>query len=336
MRILIADDDPDFRGLAARAMRREFPGAEILEAGDPATLDQAMRTPPGLLVSDLELNWTTGFDILERVRTVAPGCPAVMFTGTGSEEVAVRAIKAGFDDYVVKSARQLQRLAAAARAAVTRAETRRGLEENRDLLTQELYHRLHNNLQLMVGLISFTARAIADADARTKLEDLGRRVQSLSLLQERLYRGGDFRRVDFADFLGQLVDDLLGLDSRGVTASVEVEATPLPVDLAVPLALVANELITNSLQHARFAEGEGRLGVRFHRIDADRFRLEISDNGNGKQPAEPKGGSGGSGGLGMRLVHRLVQQVGGEMETGGASLPGTTWRITVPTRGIGP
>src|SRR5690242_18339070 len=105
MRVVIADDDPDFRKLAIRALRREFEPAEYVEVADAEALDQALGAgqKPGLLVSDFSLNWTDGFDVLRAVRQTAPGCPAIMFTGTGNEEIAVRAIKAGFDDYVVKS-----------------------------------------------------------------------------------------------------------------------------------------------------------------------------------------------------------------------------------------
>ncbi|WP_043361878.1 sensor histidine kinase [Belnapia sp. F-4-1] len=303
MRILIADDDPDFRGLASRAMRREFDGSTITEIGDRAGLDAALATAPGpqLLISDFSLNWIDGFAVFEEVRAAWPGCVAIMFTGTGDEEVAVRAIKAGFDDYVVKSPRQLRRLAAAARAALTRAETRRGLEENRDLLTQELYHRLHNNLQLVVGLIAFTARSIEEPVARRRLDDLGRRVQSLSLLQERLYRGGDFRRVDFAAFLRQLVEDLVALDGRGIATHLDLQPVMLPVDLAVPLALIANELLTNALKHAVGGMKPLAVIVRF-RTEADGAQaLEVDDNGSG--PPSPQAGTG----LGARLVQRLAQ-----------------------------
>ncbi|WP_043337458.1 sensor histidine kinase [Belnapia moabensis] len=325
MRILIADDDPDFRGLASRAMRREFEGAAITEIGDRAGLDAALAAPqgPDLLISDLSLNWIDGFSIFDEVRRAWPGCVAIMFTGTGDEEVAVRAIKAGFDDYVVKSPKQLRRLAAAARAALTRVETRRGLEENRDLLTQELYHRLHNNLQLVVGLIAFTARSIDEPVARRRLDDLGRRVQSLSLLQERLYRGGDFRRVDFPAFLGQLTEDLIALDGRGVATRRTLEPRMLPVDIAVPLALIANELITNALKHAVAGAEPLVIGVAF-RSEADGAPvLEVADNGSGQQNSEAGSGLGG------RLVQRLAQQIGGVVEVGSKDGGGRICRITV-------
>lgn len=326
--MLIADDDPDFASLAARALQREFAGAEIIEATDATALAQGLAAEPDLLVTDYALRWTDGFEVLDRLRAAWPGCPAVMFTGTGNEELAVRAIKAGFDDYVVKSPRQLRRLAAAARAAVTRADARRGLEENRDLLTKELYHRLHNNLQLVVGLIAFTARSMPDAESRSKLDDLGRRVQSLSLLQERLYRGGDFRRVDFAAFLRKLVDDVIGLHQREMSVTVDAAEAVLPVDLAVPLALTANELITNALKHAFPPEvREPRLVVAFAALDGGGHVLSVTDNGPGAAAES------GTGGLGMRLVHRLAQQVGGTFTIGAAEGGGTACRITVRGRG---
>ena len=78
-----------------------------------------------------------------------------------------------------------------------------------------------HNLQLVVGLLEFTARAVADPDARAKIEDLSRRVRSLALLQEQLYRGQDWRSLDFSAFLAGLVDNLVALDARPIAVSVQ-------------------------------------------------------------------------------------------------------------------
>ena len=326
MRIVIADDDPDFRMLAIRALRREFEHAEYIEVSAQDSLDRALAPDrkPDLLVSDFSLGWTDGFELLRAARQAAPECPAIMFTGTGNEEIAVRAIKAGFDDYVVKSSKQLRHLAAAARMAVARGDTRRSLEENRDLLTQELYHRLHNNLQLIISLISFTQRALQDTDAREKLDDLGRRVQALSVLQERLYRGRDYRRVGFAAFLRELVDGLMGVHPEAVGVSFDLQDVPVPVDTAVPLALTANELITNALKHA-FKDRGGQLAISFRNTDDGGYVLGVDDDGPGSGSSTD--------GLGMRLVRRLAQQLGGAVEITANRPRGTACRVTVPGRG---
>ncbi len=330
MRILIADDDPDIRALAVRVLRQEFDGAaDIAEIPDRAALDRVLTSepPPDLLVSDYSLGWADGFDIMAAVRAAHPACPAVMFTGTGNEELAVRALKAGFDDYVVKSERQLRRLAAACRAVVERAAERRAHEENRDLLAQELYHRLHNNLQLVIGLMAFTSRAVADPDARAKIEDLSRRVRSLAMLQEQLYRGRDWRKVDFKAFLAGLVDDLVALDTRSIAVMASLEEAQLRVDLAVPLALIANELVTNALRHGFAGRGEGRLAVALRMPDEGGILLEVTDDGVGPAATPDEGASGG---LGIGLVRRLARQIGAEVAWGPGEHGGTKCQIRVP------
>jgi DNA-binding response OmpR family regulator len=96
-----------------------------------------------------------------------------MFTGTGNEELAVRAIKHGFDDYVVKGSRQLRRLATAVRSAYDRNNRLRELGENRELVLKELYHRLHNNLQLVISLLRMTEKTLESESDRRQLADLG-------------------------------------------------------------------------------------------------------------------------------------------------------------------
>lgn len=328
MRILIADDDPDIRALAVRVLKQEFGDeTDILEIPDRLTLDRALagELRSDLLVSDYSLGWADGFAILAAVRAAYPDCPAVMFTGTGNEELAVRALKAGFEDYVVKSERQLRRLAVACRTAVSRAAERSAYEENRDLLMQELYHRLHNNLQLVIGLMTFTARDVADADSRAKIEDLSRRVRSLASLQEQLYRGRDWRSVDFKAFLAGLIDNLVALDTRSITVSLQLEEVRLPVDLAVPLSLIANEMVTNTLRHAFASRSEGQLKVLLQPRDKQGVVLEIADDGVGPTGAESE-----TPGLGIGLVRRLARQIGAEVAFGRGKDGGTRWRVTVP------
>jgi two-component sensor histidine kinase len=336
MRILIVDDDPDFRSLAARAMRREFADADLVEAGDRAGLDGAVtsRHPVDLLISDLNLNWADGFEVLAKVRAASPLCPAIMFTGTGNEEVAVRAIKAGFDDYVVKSPKQLRHLAASASAAVRRAEARSRLEASRDLLIKELYHRLHNNLQLVVGLIAFTARDIGEPVARAKLDDLGRRVQALSLLQEKLYRGGDFGRVDLGAFLRQLATELVALDGRGITAEVEADVPPLRMDQAVPLALIASELVKKAIEHRKLIDASEPLRITLRCESGGPCIFEVEDGATAPAPVGeglPEGGDE----LGMRLVRRLAGQIGATVECRSGENSGRSCRITVRRPALG-
>ena len=140
-----------------------------------------------------------------------------MFTGTGSEELAVKAIRHGFDDYVVKGTHQLRRLAMPVRAAHDRSRELRRHSENRDLVLKELYHRLHNNLQIVISLLRLTEKAMASEEDRQQLADLGQRIQALSALQEEFYRSENFRHVNVAGFLDRLARGLVGLAGDRVT-----------------------------------------------------------------------------------------------------------------------
>lgn len=308
MRILIVDDDPDARTLAVRALRQELADPEIREVGSAADLDLALAEGvPDILVTDYDLRWSDGIRVLERVEAGQPLAAAVMFTGTGNEELAVRAMKGGFDDYVVKGPKQFRRLAASVRNAWERALERRELSENRDLVLKELYHRLHNNLQIVTSLMGLTARVVS-AQSREQILDLSRRIQALSSLQEQFYRSPDFRRVDFTAYLDRLTQNLIELGGGRIVLDTRLDALELPVDVAVPLGLIANELIMGALKHGYAGERTGRMDVRLqHGEDGVVLLAVADDDGTGFQEG------GGTPGLGMELVRRLAAQLRAEL-----------------------
>lgn len=125
LRVLLIDDNPDDRLLALRALQKEVPGVKATEVTTQAALDRAL-TDGGfdLVITDYELRWTDGLKILREVKRLWPNIPVVMFTGTGSEEIAVEAMKAGLDDYVIKSPRHFSRLPAAALNALRQSRMR--------------------------------------------------------------------------------------------------------------------------------------------------------------------------------------------------------------------
>ncbi|MEA5495842.1 sensor histidine kinase [Limnoraphis robusta] len=125
-RILLVDDSPDDRLLAIRELNREFPDIEIQEAVSLAEFYQALETDDfDLVITDYELNWTTGLDILRAVKVYDPDLPIIMFTNSGTQEIAVEAMKSGLDDYVLKSPKQFIRLSQAVRTVWENTQTRR-------------------------------------------------------------------------------------------------------------------------------------------------------------------------------------------------------------------
>ncbi len=130
VRVLLVDDNPDDRTLVARELTKAFPGLEVQQAWDQASLERMLdRDPFDLVITDYQLHWSDGLAVLRIIKSLWPDCPVIMFTGTGTEEVAVEAMKAGLDDYVVKSVRHFGRLPGSVRLAVARAHERRQARE---------------------------------------------------------------------------------------------------------------------------------------------------------------------------------------------------------------
>ncbi len=126
LRILLVDDNPGDRALAIRELRREFPQLQVQEVRDAQDLARAIALDEfDVVITDYQLGWTNGLDVLRSIKEHYSRCPVIMFTNTGSEEIAVEAMKSGLDDYVLKEPKRYIRLPAAVHVALERKETQR-------------------------------------------------------------------------------------------------------------------------------------------------------------------------------------------------------------------
>ena len=124
-RLLLIDDNPDDRLFVRRALARELSALDVREAGDPAALATALEAGPyDLVITDYALGFTNGLLLLETLKERWPECPVILCTGTLSEEIAVKALQTGLDDYVLKDPQRLLRLPAAVRGAIAHARQR--------------------------------------------------------------------------------------------------------------------------------------------------------------------------------------------------------------------
>lgn len=324
MRVVVADDEPDTRALCLRALKQEWPDLEAVEIAGPSDVDRALSVAPDLLVTDYDLHWIDGFAIYEMVKAAHPACHAIMFTGTGNEELAVRAMKVGFDDYLVKSHNQLKRLAASARITVERGQQTRALTENRDLVLAELYHRLHNNLQIVLSLIRRTEKSLQSQADRQHLASLRQRIQALIALQERFYRSTDFRRVDFSGFLSELTTALASLSPGRVKVAADLVPLRLPVDKAVPFGLLANELLTFAAQNASGMGEEGELRVSLMQEGSRASLIVAAQQGISSDEADSTAPQ-----FDLHLVERLAEQIGGKV-TREDGQSGSSYHVCLP------
>ncbi|MDZ8031290.1 ATP-binding protein [Nostoc sp. DedSLP04] len=126
LRILIIDDNPGDRALTIRELRREFPQFQPQEIREASSFASALAAGEfDLVITDYQLGWSTGLEVLYTIKQQYPNCPVIMFTNTGSEEIAVEAMKSGLDDYVLKLPNRYIRIPAAVRLALERTEIKR-------------------------------------------------------------------------------------------------------------------------------------------------------------------------------------------------------------------
>lgn len=184
----------------------------------------------------------------------------------------------------------------------------------KEVLLREVHHRVKNNLQIVASLLALQSRKTTDAAARDLLADARSRVVSMAGVHERLYRADALASVDGAAYVRAVVEEQFALFnvSDRITLVVDADDAPITPDQAVPLGLVANELVSNALKHA-FPTGEGRLTVSLRRA-GDRLRFAVEDDG----PGLPPGGPSSAGSLGMLLVRSFADRLGGTLTVGPA------------------
>ena len=208
-------------------------------------------------------------------------------------------------------------------------EALRNSIREKEALLKEVHHRVKNNLQVITSLLRLESTRTREPGTRDVLKDMQGRIRSMALLHETLYRTGKFARVDLADYLRQLANQLFRAQNTGpgeVRLELDLRSVVVEIDQAIPCGLIVNELLTNCLKHA-FGEGGGEVRVRIGLDAAGRARLEVSDSGRGlPQDFEVLRGAS----LGLQLVSDLARQLGGTLEIGPESTP--RFAVTFPLR----
>ncbi len=155
MKFLILDDNAADRELVIHKLRKEFPGTMFVEVGRENQLAGAIAQDEyDIVLTDYQMHWTNGLQVLEIIKDRYPSVPVVMFTGTGSEEVAVEGMKAGLSNYVLK--KHLDQLPFAIRESLEKERLRRQYEAAIEQLriSEERYREIFE--QGLTGIIIFT------------------------------------------------------------------------------------------------------------------------------------------------------------------------------------
>lgn len=199
---------------------------------------------------------------------------------------------------------------------------------------QEIHHRIKNNLQVISSLLDLQAEkfdkreCIKDSEVLEAFKESQNRVISMALIHEELHRGGAIDSLNFSQYIRELTDNLFltyKFGSDGIVLDMDIEENIFfDMDTSIPLGMIINELVSNSLKHAFSGREKGEIRIKLHREEnkecientsehfkSTNFTLTISDNGVGI-PEELDIEDIDS--LGFQLVISLVDQLDGELE----------------------
>jgi len=193
-------------------------------------------------------------------------------------------------------------------------------EQEKTLLLKELNHRVKNNLHMISSLLNLQSRDVAEESNKQMLLTGKNRVEALSLVHQKLYQEGVETKIDLKEYVEGLVVNLI----KGYNKQIKYvfRLTPLSIDVndAIPIALIINELVTNSIKHAYYGVDNPFLTIRIAEKKGV-IKMEIIDNGSGyvyKKEDKKKS-------FGLKLITSLIEQIGGSIKT--LNNEGTHWVV---------
>jgi len=310
----------------------------IAEATD-AAFDVGFASVAGVILAVLVVISLAGYAVAHRItKPVAALARAAGRLGAGDldartdirSEDEIGVLATNFNDM----ARRLQDFQHALAKKVEeqdRAEaTIRASLDEKEVLLKEIHHRVKNNLQVISSMLSLQASAETDPRCVAALNDSEGRVRLIARLYETLYRSDNLNSIGARDYLTTVVEDTLassGAAGQDISWRLVVDDIAFGVDDASACGQIVCEAVSNSLKHA-FADGRpGNIEVSLRRRGEQELNLRISDDGKGFADAlDPRSANT----LGIRLIHALAMQLGGEVKVDGSS--GTCVEISFPEK----
>lgn len=197
----------------------------------------------------------------------------------------------------------------------------------KEILIKEIHHRVKNNLQIITSLLKLQSGYVKDKLALEIFKESYDRVQSMSLIHQKLYQSKDLANINFGEYARTLVSYLsqsLGVNANSIVVRIETEEVMLSVDAAIPCGLIINELLTNSVKHAFNKNEKGEITVKIY-SDMSKYYIEVNDNGKGL----PKGFDIQQlSSFGLKLVSTLARQINANLEA--ESNNGASFKLTFP------
>jgi two-component sensor histidine kinase len=318
--ILSADALPDCDGTAALTLARERqPDVPFILLSSTLGEEQAV---------DCVLRGATDFVLKQRPNRLVPAILRAL-TEAGAQQhrrEAEAALRLSEERLSEERLRQAQAMQDITERQQVEAALRDSLRD-KDVLLQEIHHRVKNNLQIVSSLLHLQTDQAAQPTVKAVFKEAQRRVLSMALIHESLYRSPNLAQVNLAEYIETLCTHVFrsfGVDGAQIKLVTRLEPVALGLEQAVPCGLIVNELLSNALKYAFPSGRTGQITLTLS-APAGQVQLRVADNGVGlpppmeNVPARPPG---------LGLVSMLAKQLKGEVvvERG----EGAAFQLTFP------
>ncbi|RHX95382.1 histidine kinase [Leptospira yasudae] len=204
--------------------------------------------------------------------------------------------------------------------------------EEKEVMLKEIHHRVKNNLQVISSLLSMQSDYVQDKQSLSVFMESQNRLRTMSMIHEELYQSENLGKIQYSIYIEKLLNQLFQVYGKSdlVELITELETLDISVNRAIPIGLIINELVSNSLKYA-FPEGENssekpELRISLAKME-ENLEMQIEDNGIGM----PSGFDlEDSNSLGLKLVNILVRQLKGKIDFSSDSKQGTRFKIHIP------
>ena len=184
--------------------------------------------------------------------------------------------------------------------------------EEKEMLLKEVHHRVKNNLQTVSSLLSLQSRAVSDKKIESIIKGSQHRVVSMSMVHEMLYKKDFYSsKMEFTPYVKELCEYLIRSvkgNKNNINLELDIGEYLLSVDTIIPLGLIINETITNSLKYGIPADNEGTIKITLTKKGTNNYEMYLGDDGIGfpvdLDPKDTKS-------LGLKLIHNLARQLKG-------------------------
>ena len=348
MKILVADDDLASRKILALLLEKT--GHEVIAVSDGTEAWKVLSSAnaPRMAILDWLMPGIDGEELCRKIRTLNNEIPqyVIMLTIKGEKNDIVRGLEAGANDYLSKPydpGELRARIDAGQRILELEAECAeriRSLEMNekrvqallaeKDILLYEIHHRIKNNMNMVINLLTLQAESIDDSLPSSILRNAVGRIKSMGILYDRLYRSDSLTSLSIREYLNALIEEIANIfpDRYKIELDLDIEEIIVDVHHLSCIGMIMNELIFNSMKYAFKGRDCGRITVEVYRTQSG-ITITIEDDGIGIPETvvttEPDT-------FGLKLVYGLADQIGGSLRY--EKSEGTRFVLEFPINGL--